>query len=204
MSRIGIMGGTFNPIHNAHVAMAKQAYKQDDLDKVLFMPSKNPPHKSLDEILPENARADMVRLAIKDIPYFTYSDFEIKREGTTYSAQTVELLHEQYPSDKFFFIMGADSFFQIENWYQPERIMKRVVLLPVGRDNSDRAMMEKQSRYLGEKYDARIKLIDMPKMHISSSDIRNIIAEDKNPSKYLAPSVWDYIKKNDFYRRRKK
>lgn len=201
MSRIGIMGGTFNPIHNAHVAMAKQAYKQADLDKVLFMPSKNPPHKSSANILPENERAKMVKLAIKDIPYFNYSDFEIKREGTTYSAQTVELLHQQYPDDKFFFIMGADSFFQIETWYHPEQIMKRVVLLPVGRDDSDRVKMENQSRHLGEKYDAKVKLIEMDKMHISSSNIRKMISEDKDVSKFLSPSVLNYIKRNNFYRR---
>ena len=203
MSRIGIMGGTFNPIHNAHVAMAKQAYKQADLDKVLFMPSKNPPHKSYTNILPENERAKMVKLAIKDIPYFNYSDFEIKREGTTYSAQTVELLHQRYPDVKFFFIMGADSFFQIETWYHPEQIMKRVVLLPVGRDDSDRVKMENQSRHLGEKYDAKVKLIEMDKMHISSSNIRKMISEDKDVSKFLSPSVWNYIKKNNFYRRPK-
>ena len=143
----------------------------------------------------------MVKLAIKDIHYFNYSDFEIKREGTTYSAQTVELLHQQYPDDKFFFIMGADSFFQIETWYHPEQIMKRVVLLPVGRDDSDRVKMENQSRHLGEKYDAKVKLIEMDKMHISSSNIRKMISEDKDVSKFLSPSVLNYIKRNNFYRR---
>ncbi len=201
MSRIGIMGGTFNPIHIAHVNMAKQAYKQASLDKVLFMPSKNPPHKKSGDILPADIRADMVKLAIQDIPYFKYSDFELKREGTTYSAQTVELLHRQCPDDKFFFIMGADSFFHIESWYHPETIMKRVVLLPVGRDGSDKSAMEKHASYLKRKYDAKIKLINMTQMHVSSSNIRNLIASGKNPSDYLAPSVWKYIRQNNYYRR---
>ena len=119
MGRTGIMGGNFNPVHIAHISMAEAAYRQAKLDKVLFMPSKNPPHKQDINIIGEKHREAMVKLAIREIPYFEYSDFEFKREGTTYSAQTLELLCSQNPDDSYFFIMGGDSFFQVENWYMP-------------------------------------------------------------------------------------
>ena len=104
------MGGTFNPVHIAHISMAEAAYRQAKLDKVLFMPSKKPPHKQDINIISEKHREAMVKLAIRGIPYFEYSDFEFKREGTTYSAQTLELLCRQNPDDSYFFIMGGDSF----------------------------------------------------------------------------------------------
>lgn len=199
MSRIGIMGGTFNPIHFAHINMAKAAYSQADLDKVLFMPSKNPPHKHNIEIVSQEHRAAMVKLAIEKIPYFEYSDFEFRREGTTYSAQTLELLCRQNPNDRFFFIMGADSFFQIENWYMPERIMKLAAILAVERSGVDCRNIEVQAEKLKNKYNAEIMLIKMPGMDVSSSIIRKNIYLGRNVLQYIPENVWEYIEENRCY-----
>lgn len=198
-SRIGIMGGTFNPVHIAHINMAEAAYRQVGLDKVLFMPSKNPPHKQDISIIPEKHRKAMIKLAIRGIPYFEYSDFEFQREGTTYSAKTLELLCHLHPENRYYFIMGGDSFFQIESWYRPEKIMEFATLLAISRNGSDREQMLAYSKILKEKYNAKVILVDMPRMDISSSGIRKLISSGENAAKYLPRKVWEYIKDNKCY-----
>lgn len=199
MGRTGIMGGTFNPVHIAHISMAEAAYRQAKLDKVLFMPSRKPPHKQDINIISEKHREAMVKLAISGIPYFEYSDFEFKREGITYSAQTLELLCRQNPDDSYFFIMGGDSFFQVESWYMPGKIMEKAVILAVSRDGSDKDDMEIYAEKLKDKYNAEIIFVEMPHMDISSSNIRKIISSGGNASMYLPDKVWEYIKSNRCY-----
>ena len=103
MKQIGLMGGTFNPIHNAHLAMAAAALEQMALDEIWFMPSKNPPHKSSRDIVSEDLRSDMIRLAIQGAPQYIFSDFELRHEGTTYTAETLKRLQQEYPADRFYF-----------------------------------------------------------------------------------------------------
>lgn len=199
MGRTGIMGGTFNPVHIAHIKMAESAYRQAGLDRVVFMPSKNPPHKKDISIIPEKHRGAMVKLAVRGIPYFEYSDFEFKREGITYSATTLELLHMQNPQEEYFFIMGGDSFFQIESWYMPGQIMEYATIIATGRNGAGKRQMEAYAKELENKYNARILLVDMPQMDISSSCIRKIILSGGDASMYLPEGVWEYIKNNRCY-----
>lgn len=197
--KIGIMGGTFNPIHVAHISMAEAAYRQAGLDKVVFMPSKNPPHKQDISIISEKHRKAMIKLAISGIPYFEYSDFEFEREGITYSANTLEILCKMHPENRYYFIMGGDSFFQIENWYMPEKIMKFATLLVISRNGSNKEQLLMHSRSLKEKYNARIMFVDMPRMDISSSGIRKLISSGGNATRYLPRKVAEYIKDNKCY-----
>ena len=132
MRRIGIMGGTFDPIHNGHLAVGRQAYREYQLDEVWFMPSGHPPHKKDHAVTDAADRCAMTRLAIRNDPYFRFSDFEVRREGNTYTAQTLTLLRRQYPDVRFYFIIGADSLFEIESWYMPEKIMEQAVILVAG------------------------------------------------------------------------
>ena len=187
MSKVGIMGGTFNPIHLAHTEMAKVCLRQQDLDKILFMPSKNPPHKKDKSILPENERAVMVKLAVSEYDKFVFSDFELQRKGTTYTADTLRLLQEENPDDNYYFIMGADSLLYLDKWYRPQEILKRAVILAIGRDGST-------------QYDkADIRFVHMRQMDISSSMIREGIAHGENMEKYLDKEVWNYINENGLY-----
>ncbi len=199
LGKIGIMGGTFNPIHIAHISMAEAAYRQAGLDKVVFMPSKNPPHKQDISIIPEKHRKAMIKLAISGIPYFEYSDFEFEREGITYSANTLEILCKMHPENKYYFIMGGDSFFQIENWYMPEKIMEFTTLLVINRNGSNKEQLLVHSRSLKEKYNARVMFVDMPRMDISSSGIRKLISSGGNATRYLPLKVAEYIKDNKCY-----
>ena len=122
MKRIGIMGGTFNPIHSVHLIMAQVAYHQFHLDKVLFMPSKHPPHKDNSVIISDEHRTRMIQLAIDGNSNFEFSDLELKREVTTYTSDTLTYLTEKNPDTEYYFIIGGDSLEQLENWHKPEVI----------------------------------------------------------------------------------
>ena len=196
MARIGIMGGTFNPIHNGHIKLADTAYKELSLDKIWFMPSKIPPHKDNSTIVDEQHRVNMINLAISDYNYFELSELELKREGTTYTSQTLEYLKNNCPNDAFFFIVGADSIFNIESWNRPSVLFKLAHFIVTCRDNIDYKQLEEQCRYLQMKYDAKINIIHMEKMDISSSYIRQMYC-NKNKlddfNYYIDKRVNDYI-----------
>ena len=201
MKRIGIMGGTFDPVHNGHLLLGKQAYEEYDLDEIWYMPSHIPPHKKDRMITEEEARIEMLRLAIQDCPYFVLSDFEMKREGNTYTAHTLALLKEEYPDYQFYFIIGADSLFQIERWYHPEEVMKLTSLMVSGRDYPDaERTFDEQIAYLTEKYGAKIYPLHNEEVDIASSDIRKRIAEGKDITKDVPKAVEQYIKAHGLYR----
>lgn len=199
MSKIGIMGGTFDPVHLAHLEMARCAMKQKELHKVLFMPSKIPPHKRDRNILPEELRAEMVQLAISDEEGFYYSDFELKRQEITYTAKTLELLSKQYPEDIFYFILGGDSLFQMEHWYLPEKILQYAVILAVSRGGVRQEEMLCQAAYLSKTFHGDVQVLKMPEMDISSSMIRRKIARGEDVQDYLPEKVYKYIQKNHCY-----
>lgn len=200
MSKVGIVGGTFNPIHLAHVEMGKACLKEQHLDKVLFMPSKNPPHKKKKEILSDKVRADMVKLALKDYDKLEFSDFELLRQGTTYTADTLKLLNEKNPYDKYYFIMGADSLLYLDKWYKPDEIMKRAVILAIGRNCSTKLeLQDKKEKLTGAFPYADIRFVHMEQIPISSSRIRQGISAGADMEEYLGKSVWKYICDNHLY-----
>lgn len=196
------MGGTFDPIHSGHLAMAQAAYEQAGLEMVLFMPSKIPPHKRLSGITGERERAEMVQCAIADREAFVYSDVELQREGTTYTADTLALLQQTQPDCAWYFILGGDSFFQLEQWYHPAQILRMATILAVGRDGRSLSDMQQRKNYLESKYGADIQLIRMPEMDVSSTQIRERIAAGKPVGKMLPEAVYTYIRKHGLYRRK--
>ena len=134
MGKIGIMGGTFDPIHNGHLAIGRQAYQEYGLNQIWYMPSGHPPHKKNHEVTEPEFRLAMTELGIQDHKEFICSDFEIRRNGNTYTAQTLELLSKEYPSHRFYFIIGADSLYDIETWYEHQKVMELAVLLVAPRE----------------------------------------------------------------------
>ncbi|HJC47698.1 MAG TPA: nicotinate-nucleotide adenylyltransferase [Candidatus Lachnoclostridium pullistercoris] len=203
MRRIGIMGGTFDPIHNGHIAVGRQAYQEYSLEEVWFMPSGHPPHKRDHAVTDAEDRCEMTKLAIRDYPYFRFSDFEVKRQGNTYTAQTLTLLNEQYPDSRFFFIIGADSLFEIENWYMPERIMAQAVLLVAGRAYSRASRsLDDQILYLRERYHSEIYRLHLEEMDVASVRLRRMAAEGQNLRPYVPTAVWEYIKTHHLYEER--
>lgn len=176
--KIGIMGGTFNPIHNGHLMLAEFAYHAYGLDEIWFLPNGNPPHKD-SSILLNNTddRKDMVLLAIEGTPYFKLCDYEMQRTDKSYSYETMEHLKSLHPDDDFYFIVGADSLFSLEHWKHPERLLKIVTILAAYRDNvdTDVSMYEKISR-LKELFDCDIRLLHTPILPVSSREIRQEVA----------------------------
>lgn len=198
MKKIGIMGGTFNPIHYGHLFLAENAYEQACLDKVLFMPSKNPPHKLKPEV-PEQQRVDMIKLAIRDNPHFELSTMELKREGMTYTSDTLTLLVKQNPDTRYYFFVGADSLFMMQSWHEPQIIFNLCTVVAAGRDNAATEEIRKQIKYLEGQFQADIMYINMPEIEISSGDIRKRLEENRTVRYYMPEAVIEYIKSNKLY-----
>ena len=187
--KIGIMGGTFNPIHHGHLILAQTAYEQFQLDQILFIPNKNPYYKKLHQDVTEKHRSDMVKLAIEDNDAFAFSDVELDRDGTTYTVDTLRIL-----------IMGADSLYHFETWKDAQEILRMATLLVATRDSVAIHNIESQIEYLEEKYeDVRIYCLTAPSLEISSSSLRNWVRKGRS-IKYLVPEkVEAYIKENGLY-----
>lgn len=200
--KIGIMGGTFNPVHNGHLALATAAKEAAALDEVWFMPSGLPAHKSNSELLPAKDRLTMVQLAIADTPAFQASSFEIDRAGFTYTADTMEALTKEFPQHEFYFIIGGDSLMKFHHWVKPEVISAHTTLLAAGRDDFSKEALLQQAERLYDQFGTRVQLIDMPKYPISSNQIRSKIKENEYESiqKFLSNTVFVYILKHELYK----
>lgn len=196
--RLGIAGGTFDPIHMGHLIMAEVARQECGLDKVLFIPTGNPPHKAGYTVTPAAYRYEMVRMAIIDNPYFEISDIEVKREGFTYTVDTLMELRRIYPANvEFFFIIGGDTLPEIKGWREASRVVKCCHFVVYGRPGYDLA--EEEIRFLKEEMGASIYTVDGPLLGISSTDIRDRIRQGKS-IRYLVPApVEEYIYKNRLY-----
>ena len=199
MKKIGIMGGTFNPIHNGHVTMAKKAYEQFDLDEVWFMPTKNPPHKENSEIISDQHRAEMILQAIKDIPYFSLSTLEYEREGKTYTKDTLEEVSKKYPEDYFYFIIGSDSLAYIETWMEAESLLSMAHILSAPRYPSNSKEDTDKKLWLEEQFGADIQFIEMEPVIVASKDIRAMIARKEDVGHLLPREVVSYIECNKLY-----
>ena len=200
--KIGILGGTFDPIHVGHLILAERAYYQFGLDEVMIMPSGNPPHKrnrmnraSLEE------RIEMVRLAIEDNPHFTLSLADAHEMGYSYTRETLEELTAQNPEVEYYFIMGADSLFTFEEWKDPDKIAKLAVLVAAVRDHVSDQSMELQIEHLQQKFGANIQVLDAPNMDVSSRMLRDWIKEGKSVRYYLPDAVIAYIKNTELYQK---
>lgn len=193
MKKVGIMGGTFSPIHFGHLMLAETAYDFMELDEIWFIPSADPPHKMDIPVMSYIHRSRMTELAIEGISYFKKSDFESGRKKPSYTAETLRLLHIQYPNCIFYFIMGADSLFQLETWYKPEIVMTQAVLLVAVRDHHTKPEMTARIQYLKEKYSADIHLMDMPEIDLSSAMIRERIKNHQTIRFFVPEKVREYI-----------
>ena len=197
MLKIGIMGGTFNPVHNGHIAVAKAACSQFGLDKVLFITGGNPPHKKKQVILDKCARHKMVTLAIKGEEKFEACDYEIKKDEYSYTFETLRYLKKQYKGAKLYFIIGADSLHDILTWKNPRMIMEMCTLLVYDRTGYDR---EKDLAELKKDYFCQVDFIKSEKIDVSSSQIREKIANEEDVKEYICPQVHEYIKRNNIYK----
>ena len=199
-NKIGIMGGTFNPIHYGHLFIAQTALDALELNKIIFIPAGIPPHKQQELILDSNHRINMINLATKSNPNFSVSDIEVKREATSYTIDTIRELKQLYSKEtEFYFITGTDAFVEIETWKEYEELLRIVKFVVVTRQVSSSNLLDEKIDFLTKEYRARITKIKIPTLDISSTDIRNRI-KTKGSIKYLLPeNVEKYILSNRLY-----
>lgn len=198
--KVGILGGTFDPIHCAHLILAEHAWEQFQLDTVLIMPSAVPPHKENQEITSASHRSRMVQLAIEDNSHLKLSNFELEREGPTYTADTLTLLCGEHPECEYYFILGADSLFYIDKWYHPEQILENAIIVAAVRGDAERKDLQKQISALKERYpSSRIELLDTPHIEISSTMIRENVHQGKTIKYYVPKDVEKYIYQQKLY-----
>lgn len=199
MKKAGIMGGTFNPIHLGHLIAAEEVREKLDLDYVVFLPSGNPPHKLESDVLEGRDRYEMVKLAVDDNDYFRTSDLEIRRTGKTYTYDTLKELGISYKDVEFYFLIGFDTLRDMETWKNIREVFKMTTFVVVNRGNLREEMREEIARKIS-LYNAKILVVDMPNIDVSSTDIRARVSRGKS-IRYLVPHrVYEYIMNRGLYR----
>ena len=199
--RVGVLGGTFDPIHIGHLVAAEEVRAQLGLDRVVFVPAGLPPHKLTDDVSSVDHRLAMVKLAIVSNPYFTVSRVDIDRFGPCYTVDTIELLRDEWGQAagdvELYFILGSDSLADIVTWHKPERLI-RLCRLAVMERPGYRVDMDELERLL-PGITSRVHFINSPQLDISSTDIQKRVRQGL-PIKYQVPeAVEDYIYEYDLY-----
>ena len=196
---IAILGGSFNPIHNGHIAMAEAAHRQLDLDVVL-MPNKTTYYKENDVFAPDEDRINMLKLVAEEKGYIFYSDLEIERGGVTHTIDTIRNFKSADPERTIYFIIGGDSLEWIDKWVEAEDLLSMTHFITAVRGETDREKSRAIIHRLSIQYpDSNISLLDMEEIAISSSDIRRRISENESIDGLVPDSIKDYIKKNRLY-----
>lgn len=198
--RLGLLGGTFDPVHWGHLLMAEQCREQCRLDQVWLLPAGLPPHKTDNAISTGKQRAEMLEFAIAGHPDLRVNRMELSREGKSYTVDTLEQLHGERPEDELFFIIGADSLNDLPEWREPERIIEYATVVAVNRGDRPLPSRDELTRQLGEQIASRVELVTMPGIDLSATDIRHRVQEGRSIRFMVPRSVEAYIAENQLYR----
>ena len=196
--KTAMFGGSFDPIHNGHVSLAKAFVETLGLERVLIIPTFYPPHKQKKTAVTSEQRLEMCRLAFEGEELFEVSDIEIRREGKSYTYMTLEELSELYPDDELYLITGADMFMTIDEWKNPEIIFSHAVICGVPRNDDDISDLREKAKKLSAM-GARTEILDPGIMTVSSTEIRRRVSDGESISGLVPPLVEDYIIKNGLY-----
>lgn len=199
MEHIGILGGTFNPVHNGHINMAEGFLERLPLDYMLVMPVWSPPHKQADMLLPAEKRLKMCSLAVADDKRYRVCDMEIRRGGKSYTSDTLKELSKIHPNAQLYFLMGADMFMTLESWHEFETITRLSILCAAARHEGETKRLREFAKVLNKRYGARCIVEKIPVIDVSSTQIREDISAGKDISALVPPKVYDYIKENHLY-----
>lgn len=212
--KLGLLGGTFNPVHLAHLRIAEEAREAAALDKVLFVPAADPPHKVLDGDIPFADRHEMVRLAIACNEAFGITDIEARRDAKSYTVDTLTLLRNERPDDELFFIIGSDSFLEMGLWHRYTEIFHLASIVVVERPGSEitdpmeqlpqdaRGQFRQHSPLLLiHSSNSSVIFVKGGKMDISSSRLREILLEGRSVRYLMPPDVEEYIAQKGLYRK---
>jgi len=200
--RIGVFGGSFDPVHYGHLILAEQCREQAGLDEVWFIPAARPPHKLDDPQAPFDARVEMLRLAVAGQPAFRIDVLEAERDGPSYTADTLEVLDRRHPNHAWSLLLGGDSLVDLPSWRDPQRILRRAGLVVMERPGSPVIGADGLARSLRLPIGAKLDLrkVDVPLIDLSSRDIRGRVAAGRS-IRYMAPrDVEVYVLDNRLYR----
>lgn len=192
--KIGILGGSFDPIHKGHVNMALQSYEQYHLDEVWLIPNGNAPHKDKNKMADASHRLAMCQLVADEYSFLKACDIEIISEEYSYTYVTVTKLQQLYPDYEFYFIMGADSLDYFDKWRKPEVIASICKLLVINRDEFSEKDMSDKIKRINDIFPADISIVHCSKVDVSSTELREKLDKDS-----LLESVFEYICTNDLY-----
>ena len=195
--RIGILGGTFNPIHLGHLMIAEMALEAFNLNRVIFVPAKEPPHKEAD-VIEAKYRLEMVHAAVLDNPNFLVSDVEMKREGKTYTIDTVRYFYNTYgPTTEFFFIAGTDTIQNLPTWKYIEELLDMCEFIGAIRPGATEDIGE-SIEWFGQR-GSRIHILEVPEIKLSATDLRYRLRQGLSTRYMLPRSVYQYIKRHKIY-----
>ncbi|MDD3364567.1 MAG: nicotinate-nucleotide adenylyltransferase [Syntrophomonas sp.] len=200
LKSLGILGGTFDPIHYGHIVAAECARDAFHLDRVIFIPSARPPHKALDEVLDSQHRFEMVKMAVQDNPDFAVSALEMQRKGLSYTVETIASYQQEFPGAKIYFIIGVDALLLINTWKDVERLATLCNFIVVTRPGYQLSHEQEHFREIPGAVWEKILLVPIPGLYISSSDIRQRVSKGQTIKYLLPPAIEEYILKNDLYR----
>ncbi|MCS7272760.1 MAG: nicotinate (nicotinamide) nucleotide adenylyltransferase [Fimbriimonadales bacterium] len=194
--RIGLFGGTFDPVHYGHLRLAEEARETAQLERVLFIPARVSPFRTAESRSAPEHRLEMLRLATQDNPAFEVSDIEIQRGGVSYTADTVLAIRSLYPNAELFLILGADSLRGFPYWYAPEVIARECTLLVGTRPEYD---LEEALANLPEPFRARVQPVPMTPLGISATEIRARVRTGRSIRYLTPPNVIEYIIRHRLY-----
>ena len=198
MEKLGVFGGTFNPIHNGHLSLCTQLSDALGLAKVLLIPTAIPPHKRATELADGSQRLAMCRLAVQGDPRFCVCDLELRRQGSSYTVDTLRELEALYPDTRMFLLMGTDMFLTVQNWYHANEIFRRAVLIAGARQKGEERQLREHLSFL-ETLGACGKIIPCHVVDISSTEIRAARKQGRTLRGMVPPSVARYIEENKLY-----
>ena len=199
--KTGVFGGTFNPVHKGHIMLAEYCMDSVGLDRIIMIPTAVPPHKISNNLASENDRLNMCKLACRGKENFFVSDIEIKRQGKSYTYETLTQLKEIYPDDHLYTIMGADMFLTLDRWKNPKIIFEKSSIITIPRDEENKLELENFYNKVLKAMGASSVILPNPVMSVSSTFIRENLDNFNLISNMLDKGVYDYIIKNNLYRK---
>lgn len=198
--KIGILGGTFDPVHNAHLMIAAQAWAAAGLDRVILMPAGTPPHKEERSLTAAEHRLRMAQLAVERMDGYEVSDLEISTPGTDYTVDTLHMLKKQLPGAKLHFIFGGDSLMYLEQWREPEALLGLASFIAVYRPGWKLEELERMRQSLLKRFGGEIILVACAGEDISSTEVRSRVSAGGDISGLVPENVADYIRQHHLYR----
>lgn len=196
MKKIGIYGGSFSPPHNGHISAARQFMDALSLDELLIMPSHISPHKVTDPTLTSRHRYDMAKIAFKDLPRVTVSDYEIQKGDISYTANTLSHFSNE---GELYFLCGTDMFLTLSRWYRPDIIFENATIVLASRENGKEQEIIAAKKAYEKDFGAHIIILNNEVLEISSTEVRQALKQGNDVSRYLSQDVEVYIREHNLY-----